>query len=54
MLGEDCRPVISFDIPVNGFPENTNKYAKDYSEWMGENEHLKYDDQEAYNNKNNR
>ena len=33
-LGEDCRPIISFDIPANGQPEYTTKIAKEYSEWM--------------------
>ena len=37
-VGEDCRPVISFDIPVNGYPEYTTKISADYSEWMSTNE----------------
>lgn len=33
--GEDRRPLISFDLPVEGRPEHTVKIADDYSRWLG-------------------
>ena len=39
--GEDCRPIISFDIPVKedkNFVCDTLKFSQEYSEWMSTNE----------------
>ena len=39
--GEDCRPVISFDLPVAGTsitPDYSVKLVQDYSDWMAEND----------------
>ncbi|WP_219953243.1 haloalkane dehalogenase [Dickeya zeae] len=33
--GEDRRPMISFDLPLEGQPEHTNKIVADYSHWLG-------------------
>lgn len=35
---EDRRPTISFDMPVNGYPEYSSKLVGEYSRWMSENE----------------
>ncbi|WP_018607136.1 haloalkane dehalogenase [Uliginosibacterium gangwonense] len=32
--GEDRRPMISFDLPLEGLPEHTNKIVADYSLWL--------------------
>lgn len=36
--GEDRRPLISFDLPINGQPEHTTQIAQDYSDWMAESQ----------------
>jgi len=36
--GEDRRPMISFDLPVEGHPAHTVKMAEDYSHWLGQSE----------------
>lgn len=33
--GEDRRPQISFDLPIEGQPAHTAKIAEDYSHWLG-------------------
>jgi haloalkane dehalogenase len=32
--GEDRRPLISFDLPLQGQPDHTVKIAEDYSRWL--------------------
>lgn len=34
--GEDRRPMISFDLPLEGQPAHTVKIAEDYSRWLGQ------------------
>ena len=34
--GEDRRPQISFDLPIEGRPEHTVKIAEDYSRWLSQ------------------
>ncbi|GLQ08713.1 haloalkane dehalogenase 3 [Devosia yakushimensis] len=34
--GEDRRPMISFDLPVGGYPENTAAIVEAYSTWLAE------------------
>lgn len=34
--GEDRRPLISFDLPIEGQPAHTVKIAEDYSRWLGQ------------------
>ncbi|MCI4004595.1 haloalkane dehalogenase [Dickeya dianthicola] len=36
--GEDRRPLISFDLPVEGKPEHTVKIAEEYSRWLGQSD----------------
>ncbi|MGJ7609109.1 haloalkane dehalogenase [Variovorax sp. LT1R20] len=36
--GEDRRPMISFDLPLEGRPEHTVKIAEDYSHWLGQSD----------------
>ncbi|MCI4005038.1 haloalkane dehalogenase [Dickeya dianthicola] len=36
--GEDRRPMISFDLPLEGQPEHTAKIAADYSHWLGQSD----------------
>ena len=36
--GEERRPTISSELPVDGFPEHTHKVVADYSRWMSEND----------------
>ncbi|WP_241801822.1 haloalkane dehalogenase [Pseudomonas corrugata] len=36
--GEDRRPMISFDLPVEGEPKHTVKIAEDYSRWLGQSD----------------
>ncbi|NKJ94705.1 haloalkane dehalogenase [Rhizobium leguminosarum bv. viciae] len=32
--GEDRRPMISFDLPIEGMPQHTAKIVDDYSRWL--------------------
>jgi haloalkane dehalogenase len=32
--GEDRRPMISFELPIDGYPEHTVKIAENYSRWL--------------------
>lgn len=34
--GEDRRPMISFDLPLEGQPAHTVKIAEDYARWLGQ------------------
>nr|WP_315847619.1 haloalkane dehalogenase [uncultured Rhodoferax sp.] len=36
--GEDRRPMISFDLPIEGQPAHTAKIAEDYSRWLGQSD----------------
>lgn len=36
--GEDRRPLISFDLPLEGQPVHTVKIAQDYSRWLGQSD----------------
>jgi len=36
--GEDRRPLISFDLPLEGQPAHTVKIAEDYSRWLGQSD----------------
>lgn len=36
--GEDRRPQISFDLPIEGQPVHTAKLAEDYSRWLGQSD----------------
>jgi haloalkane dehalogenase len=36
--GEERRPMISFEFPVDGAPEHTAKIVGDYSRWLAESE----------------
>ncbi|GAA0765584.1 haloalkane dehalogenase [Ideonella azotifigens] len=36
--GEDRRPLISFDLPLEGQPAHTVEIAEDYARWLGQSE----------------
>ena len=36
--GEDRRPMISFDLPIEGQPAHTVQIAEDYSRWLGQSD----------------
>lgn len=36
--GEDRRPTISSELPVDGLPERTDRVVADYARWMSEND----------------
>ncbi len=36
--GEDRRPLISFDLPLEGRPAHTVKIAEEYSRWLGQSD----------------
>lgn len=36
--GEGRRPLISFDLPIQGQPAHTVKIAEDYARWLGQSE----------------
>ncbi|KQZ61017.1 haloalkane dehalogenase [Sphingopyxis sp. Root1497] len=38
IAGEDRRPMISSDLPVNGVPGDTAAIVADYAQWMAEND----------------
>lgn len=36
--GEDRRPMISFDLPVGGYPQHTTAIVEAYSKWLAESQ----------------